>query len=58
MEASMVAITSCRSAYYKKLYIKMHYKELNQKLKWGKAQERVRIRDRSFNSQESKVVKG
>ena len=32
MKASMAATRSWRNAYYKKLYVKMHYKELNQKL--------------------------
>ena len=42
----MTAIWSCRNAYYyKKLFVKMHYKELSQKLKWAKVQKRVRIRD-------------
>ena len=29
------AIRSCRNASYKTLYVKMFYKELNQKLHWG-----------------------
>ena len=34
MKASMVAVRGCRNAYDKKNYVKMHYKKLNEKLKW------------------------
>lgn len=33
MKASMTAISNCRNPYYKRLSVKMHYKELNQSAK-------------------------